>query len=65
MSKFYYYLALIVIFFVLWAMMITLFVIMEECGYKPGGVLYTLAFFVIFGIIGGLKPWLKKKFKIK
>ncbi len=65
MNKFYYYLVLIVTFLVLWAVMVTLFVIMEECGYKPGPVLFFIAFSIIFGVIGGIKPWLKKKMKIK
>ncbi len=65
MNKFYYYLVFIVVFFTLWAIMVTLFVIMKENGYKPGSLLYFIAFSIIFGILGGLKPWLKKKFKIK
>lgn len=65
MNKFYYYLVLIVAFFALWAILVTLFFIMQENGYKPGGALYILGFSIMFGILGGLKTWLKKKFKIK
>jgi len=65
MNKFYYYLILIVTFFVLWAIMVTLFVVMEEFGYKAGPVLFVVVFSIIFGVIGAMKPWLKKKLKIK
>ena len=41
--------------------MITLFVVMEDFGYKPGSVLFIVGFSIIFGIVGGMKPWLKKK----
>jgi hypothetical protein len=64
MNKFYYYLILVALFLTLWAVFVTLFVIMEEFGYKAGSVLYYIAFFIIFGVIGAIKPYLKKKFKI-
>lgn len=63
MNKGLYYLILVVTFFALWAIMITLFVVMEEFGYKPGPVLYYSGFFIIFGVVGGIKPWLRKKLK--
>jgi len=63
MNKGLYYLILVVTFIALWAIMITLFVVMEEFGYKPGPVLFCLGFSIIFGVVGGMKPWLRKKLK--
>lgn len=65
MNKIYYYLVLIVVFIALWAIMVTLFVLMEEFGYKAGPVLFIMAISIIFGVTGAIKPWLKKKMKIK
>ena len=48
-------------FFVLWAIMVTIFVVMENFGFKAGPVLFCVAFSIIFVIIGAMKPWLKKK----
>lgn len=61
MNKLIYYSVLVAAFIVLWAIMITLFVVMEDFGYKPGSVLFIVGFSIIFGIVGGMKPWLKKK----
>ena len=61
MKKFVYYSVLVSTFIVLWALMITIFVVLENFGYKAGPVLFCLAFAIIFGIIGAMKPWLKKK----
>ena len=61
MKKFVYYSVLIATFIVLLALMITIFVVFENFGYKAGGVLFCVAFAIIFGIIGAMKPWLKKK----
>ena len=61
MKKFVYYLVLIATFIVLWALMITIFVVLENFGYKAGGVLFGVGFAIILGIIGGIKPWVKKK----
>lgn len=63
MNKFYYYLILVVAFLALWAIMITSFVVLEDHGYKPGPVLYYVGFFIIFGIVGVLKTWLKRRMK--
>ena len=41
--------------------MITIFVVLENFGYKAGVVLFGVGFAIILGIIGGIKPWLKKK----
>lgn len=65
MNKFYYYLILVAAFFALWAIMVTLFVVMKEFGYKAGPILFCLAFSVIFIVIGAVKSWLKKRMKIK
>lgn len=61
MNKFIYYSVLVVTFIVLWAIMVTIFVVMENFGFKAGPVLFCVAFAIIFGIIGAMKPWLKKK----
>ena len=63
MNKFCYYLILVVTFFALWAIMIALFVVLEEHGYKPGSVSYYAGFIIIFGIIGKMKAWLRKRMK--
>lgn len=65
MNKIYYYLVLVVAFLVLWSLIVTLVFVMKENGYKAGSVLYVVAFSIMFGILGSLKTWLKKKFKIK
>lgn len=65
MKKFIYYSVLIATFIVLWAIMITIFVVLENFGYKAGPVLFYVAFAIIFGIIGAMKPWLKKKLEKK
>lgn len=64
MCKIYYYLVLVAVFVALWATMITVFFVMENCGYKAGSVLYGVGFAVVFGVTGAVKPWLKKKFKV-
>lgn len=61
MKKFVYYSVLVATFIGLWAIMITIFVVLENFGYKAGGVLFGIGFAIILGIIGGIKPWLKKK----
>ena len=61
MKNFVYYSVLVATFFVLWATMVTIFVVMENFGYKAGGVLFGVGFAVILGIMGAIKPWLKKK----
>ena len=61
MKKFVYYSVLIATFIVLWALMITIFVVLENFGYKAGGVLFCVGFAIILGIMGAIKPWLKKK----
>lgn len=61
MKKFVYYSVLVATFIGLWAIMITIFVVLENFGYKAGGVLFGVGFAIILGIIGGIKPWLKKK----
>lgn len=61
MKNFVYYSVLIATFIVLWALMITIFVVLENFGYKAGGVLFGVGFATILGIIGGIKPWIKKK----
>ena len=61
MKKFVYYLVLVSTFIVLWALMITIFVVLENFGYKAGGVLFGVGFAIILGIIGVIKPWIKKK----
>ena len=61
MKKFVYYSVLIATFIVLWALMITIFVVLENFGYKAGGVLFGVGFAIIMGIMGAIKPWLKKK----
>ena len=61
MKKFVYYSVLIATFIVLWALMITIFVVLENFGYKAGGVLFGVGFAIIIGIMGAIKPWLKKK----
>lgn len=65
MNKIYYYLVLVAAFLALWALIVTLFFVMKENGYKAGSILYIVAFSIMFGILGSLKTWLKKKFKIK
>ena len=65
MKKFVYYSVLIATFIVLWALMITIFVVLENFGYKAGGVLLCVGFAIILGIMGGIKPWLKKKLEKK
>ena len=61
MKNFVYYSVLVATFFVLWVIIITIFVVLENFGYKAGGVLFGVCFAIILGIIGGIKPWLKKK----
>ena len=61
MKNFVYYSVLVATFIVLWAIMITIFVVLENFGYKAGVVLFGICFAIILGIIGGIKPWLKKK----
>lgn len=51
--------------FVLWAIMVSIFVVMDNFGFKAGPVLFCAAFAIIFGIIGAMKPWLKKKLEKK
>ena len=65
MKAFIYYSVLVATFIVLWAIMITIFVALENFGYKAGPVLFCVAFAIIFGIIGAVKPWLKKKLEKK
>ena len=60
MKNFVYYSVLVATFIVLWAIMITIFVVLENFGYKAGGILFCICFAIILGIIGGIKPWLKK-----
>lgn len=55
MKKFIYYSVLVATFIVLWAIMITIFVVLENFGYKAGPVLFCVAFAIIFGIIGAMK----------
>lgn len=61
MKKFVYYSVLIATFIVLWALMITIFFVMENFGFKAGPVLFCVGFAIILGIMGAIKPWLKKK----
>ena len=61
MKNFVYYSVLVATFFVLWALMITIFVVLENFGYNAGGVLFGVGFAIILGIIGVIKPWIKKK----
>ena len=61
MNKLIYYSVLVATFIVLWAIMITIFVVLENFGYKAGVVLFGIGFAIILGIIGCIKPWLKKK----
>ena len=61
MKKFVYYSVLVATFVVLWAIMIAIFEVLENFGYKAGGILFGICFAIILGIIGGIKPWLKKK----
>ena len=61
MKNFVYYSVLVATFFVLWATMVTIFVVMENFGYKAGGVLFGVGFAIILGIMGAINPWLKKK----
>ena len=61
MKNFVYYSVLVATFFVLWATMVTIFVVMENFGYKAGGVLFGVGFAIILGIMGAIKPLLKKK----
>ena len=61
MKNFVYYSVLVATFIVLWAIMITIFVVLENFGYKAGGILFGICFAIILGIVGGMKPWLKKK----
>lgn len=61
MKNFVYYSVLVATFFVLWAIMVTIFVVMENFGYKAGGVLFGVGFAIILGIMGAIKPLLKKK----
>ena len=65
MKKFVYYSVLIATFIVLWALMITIFVVLEKFGYKARGVLFGVGFAVILGIMGGIKPCLKNKLEKK
>ena len=65
MNKFIYYSVLVATFFVLWAIMVTIFVVMDNFGFKAGPVLFCAAFAIIFVIIGAMKPWLKKKLEKK
>lgn len=65
MKVFIYYSVLVSTFIALWAIMITIFVVLENFGYKAGPVLFCVAFAIIFGIIGAMKPWLKKKLEKK
>lgn len=65
MKVFIYYSVLVATFIVLWAIMITIFVALENFVYKAGTVLFCVAFAIIFGIIGAMKPWLKKKLEKK
>lgn len=65
MNKFIYYSVLVATFFVLWAIMVTIFVVMDNFGFKAGPVLFCAAFAIIFGIIEAMKPWLKKKLEKK
>lgn len=65
MNVFIYYSVLVATFIALWAIMITIFVVLENFGYKAGPVLFCVAFAIIFGIIGAMKPWLKKKLEKK
>jgi hypothetical protein len=65
MNKFIYYSVLVAVFFVLWAIMVTIFVVMENFGYKAGPVLFSISAAIIFGITGAIKPWLKKKLEKK
>ena len=65
MKAFIYYSVLVATFIVLWAIMITIFVVLENFGHKAGPVLFCVAFAIIFGIIGAVKPWLKKKLEKK
>lgn len=65
MNKFIYYSVLVATFFVLWAIMVTIFVVMDNFGFKAGPVLFCAAFAIIFGIIGAMKSWLKKKLEKK
>lgn len=60
MKNFVYYSVLVATFFVLWAIMVTIFVVMENFSFKAGPVLFGLGFAIILGIIGGVKPWIKK-----
>ena len=61
MKNFVYYSVLVATFFVLWTIMVTIFVVMENFGYKAGGVLFGVGFAIILGIMGAIKPLLKKK----
>ena len=61
MKNFVYYSVLVAAFIVLWAIMITIFVVLENFGYNAGVVLFGIGFAIILGIIGGINPWLKKK----
>lgn len=65
MKAFIYSSVLVATFIVLWAIMITIFVVLENFGYNAGPVLFCVAFAIIFGIIGAMKPWLKKKLEKK
>ena len=65
MKNFVYYSELVATFIVLWAIMITIIVVFENFGYKAGGVLFCVGFAIILGIMGGIKPWLKKKLEKK
>ena len=61
MKNFVYYSVLVATFIVVWAIMITIFVVLENFGYKDVGILFGICFAIILGSIGGIKPWLKKK----
>ena len=61
MKKFVYYSVLVSTFIVFWGLMITIFVVLENFGFKAGPVLFCFAFAIIFRIIGAMKPWLKQK----
>ena len=61
MKNFVYYSVLVATFIVLWALMITIFLVLENFGYKAGGILFGICFAIILGIIGGIQPWLKQR----
>ena len=65
MKNFVYYSVLVATFIVLWAIMITVFIVMENFGYKAGVVLFGIGFAIILGIIGDSKPWIEKNVEKK